>query len=61
MLNVTIPPNTMAHVEIPVMDNNRVEVDNTSISNRDDIEILNEDDNYVIFKIVPGSYQITSK
>jgi alpha-L-rhamnosidase len=61
MLHVTIPPNTMAHVEIPVMDNNRVEVDNTSISNRDDIEILNEDDNYVILKIVPGSYQITSK
>jgi hypothetical protein len=43
------------------MDNNRVEVDNTSINNRDDIEILKKDDNYVILEIVPGIYQITSK
>lgn len=43
------------------MDTNRVEVDNTSINNRDDIEILKKDESYITMKILSGSYHITSK
>lgn len=60
-LNVTIPPNSSAHVAIPVMGNNHIIIDNQVIIDRKDMEIVSRDNDYVTIEVLPGSYQIISK
>ncbi len=56
-LNVTIPPNTTAQIEIPLEDGMTLTLDGRGISDRPDIKLIQGDTKSITLEVLPGSYQ----